>query len=340
MPKTPKTQINEFESDDKTSTLPEPVGKDGHSGRSADKSGNGETAPKQFATKVEAINAAVSALAPFSTQEISDFLAGLGSEKNARPQDKKVGDSKSPAQLTKEDIDELFSGDELTEEQKEKATTIFEAAVNARLTVETVRLEEEFETRLTEAVTEIRDELTGDVDTYLNHVAEQYVADNKLAIESQTKVQLAESLINGMTKLLGEHNIILPESIDVVEDLSNKNETLVGKLAEAVEIVADLEAQIVEYKVQEIFHEQSEGLTVVQSEKLRELAEGIEYDSAEEFETKLTTIKESIFDSKKPKSNLEEQLTEEYINEDSEDTGIVSNNPNINSVVSFLRRSK
>ena len=131
----------------------------------------------------------------------------------------------------KEDIDEVFAGEDLTEEAKEKFSTIFEAAVSARVSIEEARLEEEFETRLGEEVEEIKEEITTKIDQYLDYVVESWMEDNKLAVESTLRADIAENFMEGLYNLFAESYITVPEEkLDVVGELKAQLEELEAKL--------------------------------------------------------------------------------------------------------------
>lgn len=310
-------KLNEFTADDKQSSIPDPIDLNGHDKRSADNTNNGQHAPLAYPTKVEAMNAVVSALAGFETQEISDFLAGLGKEKNTRKLDKsgKLDGTVAFKGVTKEDLDQLFTGAELTEEQTAKALTLFEAAVNIKSQTVEIGLQEQFETKLTEAVDEIRADLTNDTEDYLEYVAEKWLADNKVPLESSLKVAMAENFITKMTALLAEHKVILPENIDVVEDLTKRLEESDRKLAQAISTIAEQADEILGYEMNEKFIEVTEGMVMTQVEKLRTLAENIEAADANEFETKLVVLRDTLAESKSPSASKrgESALTEEVV---------------------------
>lgn len=319
-----KEPLNEFKADDKQSVIPEPIGKDAHANRSADKADNGQKAPLQFLTKVDAINAFVSALLPFETQEISDMLAGIGPRqagKANRPLDKsgKLDGTVAWKGVTKEDIDALFAGSELNEEQTAQAVTLFEAAVELKAQIVEAGLNEKFETNLTEAVTEIREDITKSNDQYLDYVAGKWMEENAVAVESSLKVTMAENFITKLTGLLAEHSIILPESVDVVEDLTSRLEEADKKLAEAISKIEEQADQILGYQMNEKFAEVTEGLALTQVEKLRTLAENVEANTVAEFETKLGILKSALLEnagtsaSKRGESSLNEEVV---LNED------------------------
>jgi hypothetical protein len=218
----------------------------------------------------------------------------------------------------KEDVEEMFSGDELSEDLKEKAVVVFEAAVEARCIVETARLEEEFEQQLDEAVAEIQEEITAKVDQYLDYVIEQWIEDNKIAIESSLRAEIAEEFMGNLHKLFVESNINVPdEQIDVLGEMTAKVEELESKLDESVNKQLELQAVIDEAEKEAVFDEVSEGLAATQVEKLRTLAEGIDYVDADTYKKKLDIVKETYFADKRQASTAtlvdesEETLTEE-----------------------------
>jgi hypothetical protein len=203
----------------------------------------------------------------------------------------------------KEDVEEMFSGDELSEDLKEKAVIVFEAAVEARCIVETARLEEEFEQQLDEAVANIQEEITAKVDQYLDYVIEQWVEDNKIAIESSLRAEIAEEFMGNLHKLFVESNINVPdEQIDVLGEMTAKVEELESKLDESVNKQLELQAVIDEAEKEAVFDEVSEGLAATQVEKLRTLAEGIDYVDADTYKKKLDIVKETYFADKRPAS--------------------------------------
>lgn len=200
----------------------------------------------------------------------------------------------------KEDVAEMFSGDDLSEEFKERASTVFEAAVTARMNLETVRLEEEFATKLDEAVVAVKEEMTEKVDQYLDYVVEQWIEDNKLAIESSIRAQVTEDFMEGLRNLFAESYINVPdEKLDVLGEMQAQIEELEGKLDESVNKQLELQAILDEATKEATFDEVSEGLAATQVEKLRTLAEGIEFNDAESYAKKLNIIKDKYFSEKK-----------------------------------------
>lgn len=196
----------------------------------------------------------------------------------------------------KEDMDALFTGEELTEEFKEKATTIFEAAVMVRVNEEVARIEEEFAAKLEEAAAQQIEGLVEQVDGYLGYIAEQWIAQNELALENGIKSEIVESFINGMKGLFEEHYIDVPaEKYDILGEMESTIGSLEAKLDEQLAANVALTKQIAESTRSQIVAEAAEGLSDVEVEKFQALAEELTFESAESFSTKVKTIRESYF---------------------------------------------
>lgn len=207
----------------------------------------------------------------------------------------------------KEHIDAMFNGEDLSEEFIQKATTIFEAAVNVRLQEEIQEIEEKYESLLEETVQEIYEELVTKTDDYLTYVVEQWMEENKVAIESSLKVEVMEDFMKGLKNLFVEHYIDVPEEkVNVVEEMASTVEDLESRLNAQISENVELNKAIANYKAQEIFNQVSEGLALTQAEKLSTLCEGITFEDDESFKKKLEVIKESYFPSNKPSLLKEE----------------------------------
>lgn len=202
-----------------------------------------------------------------------------------------------------EHVDALFQGEELSEEFQQKAKTIFEAAVKQKLDEKIAELEAIYEAKLEEKVTEIQESLSSDVDDYLNYVVEQWVSDNEVAIEAGLRTELTEDFISGLKSLFEEHYIDIPEDkVSVVEELGSKVDELEAKLNEEIERNVALNKVITEAKQAEVFHNACDGLTATQTEKLKSLAEGIEFASVDEYASKVKTLRENYFPTSSVKS--------------------------------------
>ena len=197
----------------------------------------------------------------------------------------------------KEDIDAIFSGESLSEEFKNNAKTIFEAAIYAKVEEAKTALEEEYAEKLETEVTSINENLVTKVDEYLEYVVTEWMEENKLAIEKGIKAELAEDFMIGLKNLFTEHYVDIPEEkVDVVEQFAEQVETLESELDKVVTENANLNAQLSGYKKEKIVSEVSEGLSEVQSAKLKSLAEGIEFVSEEDYKEKLSLTKKKYFE--------------------------------------------
>ena len=210
---------------------------------------------------------------------------------------------KKHAKSMAEDVDALFNGESLSEEFRTKATTIFDAAVNSRVDAILEDMMTENDAVLVEAVEELKNQMSTQVDEYLNYVVEQWVEDNQVAIEAGLRAELVDDFIGGLKNLFAEHYIEIPdEKVDVAQELANRvaelEESTVKTTEEASEIIASLTEQLNAAKKNEAIRKICEGLTEVQIEKMKSLAEGVEFTTEGEFDNKLATIRENYFPSK------------------------------------------
>jgi hypothetical protein len=217
----------------------------------------------------------------------------------------KAGYHKEESDLDiKADVDALVGDSDLSEEFKQKAATIFEAAIKAKVKEESQRLQGEYETKLKEDTETHKAELVEKVDSYLNYVVEEWMQENKIAIERGIKGEIAEDFIGGLKKLFEDHYIDVPdEKYNVLEDQASKIEDLEKKLNEEIEKNVKLNKDNGELKKEEIIAKSSEDLTDVEAEKFNKLAEEVEYSSEEDFTSKVKTIKESYFKKEEVKSD-------------------------------------
>lgn len=204
----------------------------------------------------------------------------------------------------KEEVDALVGDADLSEEFKQKAATIFETAIKAKVKEESQRLQGEYETKLKEDTETQKAELVEKVDSYLNYVVEEWMQENKIAIERGIKGEIAEDFIGGLKKLFEDHYIDVPdEKYNVLEDQASKIEDLEKKLNEEIEKNVELNKSNGELKREDIAKAVSADLTDIEKEKFNKLAEEVEYSNEEDFTAKVKTIKESYFGKKEAKSN-------------------------------------
>jgi len=198
-----------------------------------------------------------------------------------------------------EDVNALLSGEELSEEFQEKARTIFETAITAKVAEVKEALEARYSEILAEEVEEIKTELNERVDSYLEYVAEEWFTENQLAVEAGLKTEMTESFLEGMKSLFEEHYVTIPEEkYDVLESMVEKLDDMETKLNEQIEKNVSLNKRLAESVADGIVDQVSEGLAQTQKEKLASLAESVEFESEESYREKLETLKESYFPSK------------------------------------------
>ena len=196
------------------------------------------------------------------------------------------------------DVQALFEGEELSEEFQNKARTIFEAAINSKLAEVRESVHAEYEEQLIEEVASIKSELEERVDSYLEYVADEWMTDNQIAVESGLKTEMTDSFLNGMKSLFEEHYVSVPEEkYDVIESMVDKLDEMEGKLNEQIEKNIALNRRLAESSADVVFGEVTEGLAATQKEKLATLVENVEFESETDYREKLVTLKESYFPS-------------------------------------------
>ena len=222
-----------------------------------------------------------------------------------------------------DDIDALTEGEDLSDAFKEKASTIFEAAVQAKVNQVVIGKEQELEEQMQERLTEELDtyiqEIVEKVDNYLNYVSEEWVKDNQLAIEKGIRSELTEGFLVGLKDLFTEHYITIPdEKVDVVDDLFDKVESLESELNEQVSKNVDIQSELTKVKKEKVLSSLTKDLTETQKEKVAELAENVEADDAEDYEQKVEVLKENYFPSEDRKVALVEDIESQNNDEESE----------------------
>jgi len=285
-----------------------PMGTEGGSNSAKGSAQSGDQTPIRTATNV--IPASGETPNPDSARnnvENEDEAANATSQKPNRATANAVtGDAKPFAAgptgakpNMKEDIDALMNGEELSEEFRQKAETIFEAAVVTRVNEEIARIEESYEVKLQEATEQIKEGMVEQVDGYLDYIVEQWIAQNEIALEHGMKSEILEGFVAGMKELFVEHYIDIPEEkFDVVSALEEHVEILESKLDETVATNIELSKVVGTLKRAELVQEASEGLSDTQADKFKSLTEELTYEDEESFKTKMKTIRENYFKSK------------------------------------------
>jgi len=265
-----------------------------------------DSKPDDDSNKIDATKAAKSATAPTTKQ--SDASSKVVDSLKKEETEFEVQN------FVTEDIDAMFADDStISEEFKSKVSTIFEARINDRINQITEEQEARYASMLEEAVEEIQESLTEKVNDYLTYVVEQWIAENEIAIESGLRSELTEDFIAGLRNLFAEHYIDVPdEKVELVEELVSKVEELENNLNEEINYGIELSKALVESVKAEITHEVTEGLTATQVEKIKSLAESVEFSTEEEYKAKLETIRENYFPSDVKKAT-QEQLHEQVV---------------------------
>ena len=286
---------------------------------------DGDEAKSESLSRNALIRSVVENLKDSSVEEVADFVENM---ENVDEEVETDEDSVDEAKTTKEmddmdkdddeeeedeevkkesydidmtdDIDALVSDEDLSEDFKSKAKTIFEAAVSAKVKEIAVEKEAQLEEELNTKVEEIKDDLTEKVDSYLNYVSENWVQENELAIERGLKSELTEDFINGLKRLFEEHYVEVPEDkFDVVEELANRLDEMEDKLNEEVANNITAQQDIEELQREKIISEATSDLADTQVEKLKALSEDVDFENIENFVEKVSTLKESYFGSEK-----------------------------------------
>jgi hypothetical protein len=265
-------------------------------------------------TKVGMINAMVNSMASMNQKDLKAAYSKMREAMASRPQDQMGGEMEPVMQgnskikemkYTREDIDitgdvqAMFEGTDLSEEFKEQASTLFEAAVVSKINESVELLATQAEVALQEQMEAVQSELTEKVDAYLDYVVEEWMEENKLAVERGVKSELVDDFLSGLRNLFAEHYIDIPEEkVDVVEELTDKVEELTSSLNEQVEKNISLKKSIEESTRAQVVARVSKNLSENQADKLASLAEGVDYVSEDDFESKLESIKETYFGEK------------------------------------------
>lgn len=335
-------QLDQFTSSSGNGVLPSPS-ISGSASRAADKSA-GETS-YSMSTKAEVLAAFMHDLQARGKDELFDIYHAHMNANNSRPADKNKGETLqtvhlSPTHVTapsfstttpfnmytgiinaKEDVADIFGGAELSEELMSKAATIYEAAVNSRIAIVESRLEEQFTEALQEAIDLVHDEVVESVDKYMSYVAKEWMETNQLAIDNGLKAEMAEELLLSLKETFESNYITVSENkMDVMAEMAEEVETLKARLNEEIEKTISLEEKLEEARITDLVVEMTDGMSAAQKDKFLSLAENISYTDAEDFASKVETIKETYFSGKAVSNAAAEPLTEDFIAEEEEKT--------------------
>jgi hypothetical protein len=250
-------------------------------------------------------------------EEMEDEMMGMEDEEMEDEEMEEMGDEDEEAEeglktlkkMTpgiKEHLGKLFSGEELSEEFKSKASTIFESAVDMKVDEVRAELHEEFEAKLEVQ----KEELASKLDEYLSYVVENWMKENQVAIDAGIRTDVTESFMVGLKKLFEEHYVTMPEeSYDLVEGLNNKVDDLEGKLNEQIEKSIELSKGLIKAQCEAMYESHARDLTTSDEEKFRTMVEKLDFDGVDDFQDKLVTLKENFFDEDTPvKTPLVEEV--------------------------------
>lgn len=241
----------------------------------------------------------MTSLAPGSRPVPQTSIFGAGGMPEEAPEKKKKKEAATAATTTAAesfDFDSLFDGENLSEEFKLKVKTIFEAAVNFRVTQIAEELSAQANAALEEQVQAISESLSGKLDDYLNYVIEEWMGENKLALEEGIRMDIAESFLSGLKELFESHYVNVPEGkTNVLESLHTTGQELEKELNEKIEENMNLRKALLEQQAGVLFLQATDGLTDVEIEKLASLSEGLQWDSLEQYAEKLSILKENYF---------------------------------------------
>jgi len=306
--------------------------------RRADKQNQKMKAEKPAnATKAGMISSAYDMMQAMTKEEVSKLL-GVMAEDFDIDEDAVAESTVHIEADFSDDLNALVESEAtLSEEFKAKTAIIFEAALKSKLSEEVDRLEDEYASELAEQVSSIKEDLVEKVDGYLNYVVENWMTENKLAIQQGLRTEIAENFMNGMKDLFVESYIEVPEAkVNLVDDLAETNSELEEQLNDAIGHAISLNEELEQYKRESIIREHSRDLAETQVERLKSLVEDIDFDDESTFEMKVKTVKESYFKKSKTTSNA--NITESFDDTDEDDT--VESSPVMQSYLNAIRNSK
>ena len=238
------------------------------------------------------------------------------SAKAAKKGEEEETETEEPKEM-QEHLNALFNGETLTEDFMNKAKTIFEAAVNERVNVLREQVLAEAAAVVQEEVETAVNELAERLDDYLGYVVEEWMEENQLAVENGIRTEIAENFMSGLKELFETHYIEVPqEKYDVVDGLFAENEELEASLNEQIQNNIDMQKELLAYQAGQVFANVAGDLTDVEIEKFASLAEGVDFDSLEQYQEKLNVLKESYFNSAPTVTNLVEETTNKQIPQD------------------------
>jgi len=272
-------------------------------------------------------------------EDMEDEMMGMEGEEDDDDDDDDDDEEEDVKKLKKmtpgikEHLGKLFSGEELSEDFKDKASTIFETAVDMKVDEVRAELHEEFEAKLEVQ----KEELASKLDEYLSYVVENWMKENQVAIDAGIRTDVTESFMVGLKKLFEDHYVTMPEeSYDLVEGLNNKVDDLEGKLNEQIEKSIELSKGLIKAQCEAMYESHARDLTTSDEEKFRTMVEKLDFDGVEDFQDKLVTLKENFFNEDEP---VKTSLVEEFaVSEEEAIKESVELSPTMSAYASMLNR--
>ena len=299
--------------------------------RKGDKDGKDEPAPQGNGAKSKAamVNAGYKAMASMKKEDLADLLSALDVEE--------ITEEDEVVEATYDFSDDLHALVEseatLSDEFKAKTAVIFETAIKSKISEEVGRLEDEYQSRLDEELEATRSDLVEKVDSYLNYVVEQWMEENKVAVETGLRTEIAEGFMNSLKDLFVESYIDVPESkVDLVDELAESVQELEAKLNEQTGAVIEMSQQLEGYQREQIISEHAGELAATEVEKLKSLVESLDFEDEASFSAKVKTVKESYF-----KKEVAQEISEEATDDWSDDT--VETNSAMSQYLSAIKKS-
>lgn len=308
------TQLDEFKASmGDPSEVPDSINTDakapGDSKKAVDDPKDSPTAVKVPGTKAGMINAMMNKMNEMQPKDLKAAYGKMNASMNPAvkeevetTEDLETVSIRELPTVTSDDIDisedvaAMFAGDDLSEEFKEKVTTVFEASIVSKVNEQLSKISANFESELAEEVEALQEELTDKLDSYTDYVVEQWMDDNKLAVEQGLKAEMVENFMVGLKGLFEEHYVNIPdEKVDVVEELASKTEELEARLNEEIERNVQMKQVVEGHTKSSLIESVSVDLTETQKAKFKSLAEGIDFKDEDGFVGKINTIKESYF---------------------------------------------
>ena len=289
---------------------------------------------KMPGTKAGMMNAAMNHMSGMNKEDLKVALGKLMAEQTEEEEVAQAPELNYEADFSG-DLDALIANEAtLSEEFKDKASVIFEAAIKSKLSEEIDRLEEKYNEELEAEITSTKEDLVEKVDSYLNYVVENWMEENKIAIQTGLRTEIAENFMNKMRDLFEESYIDVPESkVDLVDELAESVEELEERLNKTTGDAIAMAEELESYKKDAIIREASRDLAETQIEKLKSLVEDVDFDDEDTFARKVATIKESYFDKKATTETA-------VLDTDSENDDVVETSGSMNQYLAALRKTQ